>query len=83
MTSESILLFIQMMLPLVKSKFHLQSSILVLAGTNDNLFKVKEIEKTARKYNADFKIIEGVAHNMMLDCKYNVVASEVINWLGK
>ena len=82
MTSESILVFIQMMLPLIKSRFHLQSSMLLLAGGNDNLFKVKEIKRTAKKYEAEFKEIEGVAHNMMLDVKHGVVAEEIFNWLN-
>ena len=56
--------------------------LLVLGGANDKFVSQREVKKTARVYNADCHIFEHVAHNMMLDTRWQEVAEYMINWIG-
>lgn len=53
----------------------------VLGGTNDISLKPSQIKATARAYTARFEMIEGIAHDMMLDTRWQVVAAQIENWL--
>ena len=41
----------------------------------------REQEKTARFYNVPLDIFPGIAHNMMLEMKWEKVAEKVFEWL--
>ncbi len=57
--------------------------ILVLGGENDIIVPPPEIEKTARAYNADYKIFPDTAHDLMLENNWQTVADFMIDWLQR
>ncbi len=58
-----------------------KTPMLVLGGENDIIVPPDEIEKTARAYNADFKIFPDTAHDLMLERNWQTVADFMIDWL--
>ena len=80
--SESYLAFLQMISFNIKINFHHKIPMLVIGGEMDNIFTVKEQEKTARKFNADLKIIKSAPHNLMLSSQWQEVADEILNWIN-
>jgi len=57
--------------------------MLVLAAKNDAIILENEVRSTANKYNADFKVIDHIAHDMMLDINQEIVSEEIINWIER
>jgi len=55
--------------------------MLVLGGSRDNNIKPGEIMATARAYNAQSMIFPDVAHDMMLEPRWQSVADRIVNWL--
>jgi pimeloyl-ACP methyl ester carboxylesterase len=55
--------------------------MLVLSGTNDILHSRNEIEATARAYGAHLEFIPNVAHVMMLEADWRIVADRILKWL--
>ena len=56
---------------------------MVLGAAQDKIFTVKDNQKTAKKYQAELKIMEEIAHDMMLDTKHEEVAQVMIEWIGQ
>jgi pimeloyl-ACP methyl ester carboxylesterase len=59
----------------------IKSPLLVLGAAKDNMLKPREIEATARAYNEQAEIIDGVAHNSMLEQGWQSVADRILTWL--
>jgi len=55
----------------------------VIAAEADAIFSVAEEEKTALAYGAEFEVIEGAAHDLMLDPEWERVATAIAAWLGR
>lgn len=55
--------------------------LLVLGAERDNMLKPSEIEATARAYNTQADFIAGVAHNSMLEPRWQSVAERILVWL--
>lgn len=55
--------------------------VLVLGAARDNMLTPGEIEATARAYDAEAEIIPDVAHNMMLELRWQTVAQRILVWL--
>ena len=51
-----------------------RTPLLVLGVARDNMLKPSEIEATARAYNTQAEIISDVAHNSMLELRWQAVA---------
>ena len=49
--------------------------MLVLGGRRDRTFTVKEVKRTAAAYDADIELFPDLAHDLMLDPGWPVVAS--------
>lgn len=81
--SESYLAFLNMLFPRIKMNHHLKIPILVIGAKNDILFSEKEIKNTAKKYQAEFMMIDGIAHDMMLDVGQEKVSEQIIGWIEK
>ena len=47
------------------------------------MIKPSEIKATARAYNAQSEIIADVAHNSMLETRWQSVAERILVWLKK
>lgn len=57
--------------------------ILVLGAENDTIFSVKEVNATASAYNTDAMIFPNMAHDMMLEKDWQLVADKIISWVSK
>ena len=57
--------------------------VLVLGAARDNMLKPAEIEATARAYNAQAEIIADIAHNMMIELRWQAVAERILVWLNE
>lgn len=79
--SESYLAFINMLLPRIRMKHHLNIPMLVIGAKEDTIILENEVRDTAEKYKADLIIIEDIAHDMMLDVHHEKVSQKIINWL--
>ena len=60
-----------------------KTPLLVIGAECDTLITPKFIEKTARAYNADYKIFPRLAHAVMLERDWREVADFMIEWLEK
>jgi alpha-beta hydrolase superfamily lysophospholipase len=60
-----------------------KTPLLVLGVARDNMIAPREIEATARAYNTQAVIIPDVAHNSMLDPRWQSVAERILAWLNK
>jgi pimeloyl-ACP methyl ester carboxylesterase len=79
--NESMLAFIEMLVPLVRKGNRPHTPMLIFSGGKDALFSIKEGEATARKYGAEHVVCEGLPHDMMLDKDYALAADHAIRWL--
>ncbi len=55
--------------------------LLVLGAGRDNMLAPSEIEATARAYHTQYDIIPDVAHNSMLEARWQNVADRILDWL--
>ena len=82
MGNEAYLGYIEMLglsLPKV-NKMHIPP-MLVVGAENDAVVSKINVEKTAKRYHADMKMIPNVAHDVMLDVHWKDVADAVADWL--
>ncbi|MCC9622696.1 alpha/beta hydrolase [Thalassospira sp. MA62] len=56
-------------------------AMLVLGGRNDEVIQSELAEHTARRYHADIAMIDDIAHAMMLDKNWKLVAETILQWL--
>lgn len=55
--------------------------VLVLGAARDNMLRSGENEATARAYITQSEINTGVAHNSMLEPRWQAVAERILVWL--
>jgi pimeloyl-ACP methyl ester carboxylesterase len=80
---DSYMAFLDMVaLDLPKPK-KVKTPLLVLGAELDNMIHPSEIEATARAYNTNDEIIPGVAHNSMLEVRWQNVADRILAWLNE
>ena len=60
-----------------------KTPLLVLGAARDNMIGPREIEATARAYHTHAEIIPDVAHNSMLEQRWESVAERILNWLNE
>ena len=58
-----------------------KTPLLILGAARDNMLKPSEIEATARAYHTQYEIIADVAHNSMLEARWQTVAERILVWL--
>jgi pimeloyl-ACP methyl ester carboxylesterase len=58
-----------------------KSPVLVVAGEKDGIFTVEEEKRTAQKYGTKSIVIEGQAHNLMMESAWKQVADVIDNWI--
>jgi alpha-beta hydrolase superfamily lysophospholipase len=79
---ESYLGFLDMLaLDLPKPKNVNLKNMLVIGSKNDALVSEKDYKKTAKAYNASCKVFPDIAHDMMLEEKWQIVADYILKWL--
>ncbi len=74
-------LFDTLLLNLPRPKRIKPTKMLVLGGEKDTLFSVKSVQKTARAYGTEAVIIPDMAHDMMLEPKWQTAADEIVKWV--
>ncbi len=57
--------------------------VLVLAAAEDRVFTRAEVTATARAWNAELAVLPGLAHDMMLDTRWEHAAVHVAHWLAR
>ena len=58
-----------------------KTPLLILGVGRDNMLRPSEIEATARAYNTRSEIIVDVAHNSMLEPRWQAVTDRILVWL--
>jgi pimeloyl-ACP methyl ester carboxylesterase len=58
-----------------------KTPLLVLGAELDNMLTLGEIEATARAYDTQAQIVPDVAHNSMLELKWQNMADRILTWL--
>lgn len=81
MKEESFLAFLDMLALNLPKPAKVKAPLLVIGAARDANIRPKEIEATARAYNAQSEIITGVAHDMMLEIRWQAVADRILVWL--
>jgi alpha-beta hydrolase superfamily lysophospholipase len=61
----------------------LECDLLILGAERDNMISPSEIEATARAYNTQAQIIPDVAHNSLLEQRWQSVAERILTWLNE
>ena len=58
-----------------------KTPILVLGAADDRLISPSEVEATARAYRTQAELLPDMAHDMMLEAGWQVVADRILGWL--
>ncbi len=83
MENEAYIGYLDMMLfDLPKAKKIPATKMLVIGGEDDQVISTKDLQKTAKIYQADLKILPNIAHDMMLDTHWEAAAHEILSWLS-
>jgi pimeloyl-ACP methyl ester carboxylesterase len=83
MQDDSFMAFLDMVALDLPKPEKVKTSLLVLGVARDNMIAPSEIEATARAYNTQAEIIPDVAHNSMLDPRWQSVAERILAWLNE
>ncbi len=80
--SEAYIGYIEMLgLNLPKTKKITPPKMLVIGAENDRVISPKAIQKTANTYHASVSVIPDIAHDVMLDSNWELVANRMQEWL--
>lgn len=83
MQEESYIAFLDMVALDLPAPPKVTSPVLVLGAARDNMLERAEIEATARAYQAECDIIPDVAHDSMLETRWQSVAARILTWLNE
>ncbi len=78
---ESMRAYLDMMFLNLPRPEKVNSPMLVLGATDDNLISTSEVKATAKAYNTQAEFFTGMGHAMMLDNGWQTVANRILNWL--
>lgn len=67
-------------LNLVRPK-RVKTPMLVIAAGNDTVIPLKAVQKTARVYGTEAVVLPGIAHDVMLESKWQTAADAISDWL--
>lgn len=59
------------------------SPLLVMGAGNDNVIHKWEVRSLARAHSTEANIIPNIAHDMMIDTRWQAAADEVLGWLER
>lgn len=80
---ESVLVLMQHNPPFWSPPTGVKTPLLWLAGEKDALIAVEAERRSAQHYHADFHIISGAGHNIMMEKIYPATAQLIHEWLGR
>jgi pimeloyl-ACP methyl ester carboxylesterase len=81
MQDDSFRAFLDMVALDLPKPAKVKTPLLVLGVALDNMIRPQEIEATARAYHTCGEIIPGVAHNSMLDPRWQAVGERILAWI--
>ena len=81
MQDDAFLGFLDMVILDLPKPPKIKTPVLVLGAARDNMLDPSEIHATARAYDTKAEIIPNVAHNMMLEIRWQTVAERILTWL--
>ena len=81
MQDDSFLAFLDMVALDLPKPAKVKTPLLVLGAARDNMIAPSEIEATARAFDTKAEIIPDVAHNSMLELRWQSVADRILSWL--
>ncbi len=79
--SESYLAFLDMLVLDRPRPRRVEDPVLVLGAADDTIFSVREVRATAAAWGTEAEVVEGIAHDMMLDPGWEGVADRVAAWV--
>jgi alpha-beta hydrolase superfamily lysophospholipase len=82
MQEESYLALLDMVALDLPKPEKVTTPLLVLGVARDTMLTPAEIAATARAYNTNAQIIPDVAHDSMLDPRWQSVAERILTWLN-
>lgn len=80
---ESFMAFMDMILLSRPNPRKVTTPLLVLGGATDQIFDPSEIEKTAWNYRTHADILPNMAHDMMLEPRWEAAAARIAAWLDE
>jgi pimeloyl-ACP methyl ester carboxylesterase len=80
---DSFMAFLDMVALDLPKPARVKTPLLILGAERDNMIAPSEIEATARAYHTQAQIIPGVAHNSMLEQRWQGVADRILAWLNE
>lgn len=80
---ESVRVFLDMLVPRLTRPRQTGVPLLVLGASDDAFITTEEVVATARAYGVEAQFITGMAHNMMLEAGWRIVADRILHWLGE
>lgn len=81
MQDESYMAFLDMVALDLPRPVKVKTPLLILGAARDNMLGARDLEATARAYHTRFEIISEVAHNSMLERRWQTVAERILVWL--
>jgi hypothetical protein len=81
MQDESYMALLDMVALDLPKPEHIKTPLLVLGVGHDNMLTPREIAAMARTYHTQAEIIPDVAHDCMLDPRWQSVAERILAWL--
>ena len=81
MQDESYFAFLDMIALDLPNPAKVKTPLLILGAERDNMLQPSEIEATARAYHTQSEIIPDVAHNSMLELRWQSVSERIVAWL--
>jgi pimeloyl-ACP methyl ester carboxylesterase len=83
MQDESYMAFLDMVALDLPKPMDVKTPLLILGAARDTMLSASEIEATARAYHTQCQIIPDVAHNSMLEARWETVAERMLSWLNE
>jgi len=83
LSGESALVLFQHNPPFWHPTENIKTPMLLIAGEKDMVLSVEGLRKSAEHYNADFVVIPGAGHNIMMERSYRETAESIDDWLNE
>ncbi len=80
---ESYRAFLDLLIFNLQSPKKVKTPVLVLGAENDRIISKKDVQRTAKAYGVSPVFFPDMAHDMMLESKWQDVADHIIRWLNK
>ena len=83
MQDESYMALLDMIALDLPKPMKVKAPLLILGAARDNMLAPSEIQATARAYHTQCHIVLDVAHNSMLEARWETVAERILVWLNE